>query len=215
MLASNHDLLAQLRVLDNIDGTGRRVEGWCSYEKALAMAELAISVKPRVSVELGVFGGRSLIAQAIGIQRANSGLIYGIDPWTKEATLEGDLSEGDKEWWGKLDISNIYAGCLEALIRSKVAPVTRLLCCKSDVAAENFGPESIDILHIDSNHSEKISTREVQTWLPKVSPAGFVWFDDVNWPTTQKALAMVKSKCDFVREIVDKDGGTCHLYCKA
>jgi len=208
------DLLQHLRILDSVDGNGRKMEGWCSYEKALAMAELVIATKPKICVELGVFGGRSLVALGIGMQRAQSGVVYGVDPWTKEAVTDGHMSDADRKWWSELDLAGIYASCVEAIHLSKTSRYVRLLCCTSDKAAFNFGSEEIDMLHIDSNHSEKVSCGEVAMWLPKVRPGGFVWFDDIDWPTTQRALAMMDKQCERVKDLVTKDGA-CRLYVKS
>ena len=45
--------------------------------------------RPKVIVELGIFGGRSLLPQALQLRdNGDGGIIYGIDPWTKAAALD-------------------------------------------------------------------------------------------------------------------------------
>ena len=63
----------------------------------------------------------------------------------------------------------------------------KLLRMKSVDAISMFKDESIDFLHQDSNHSEKISCEEVELYYNKVKKNGIWVFDDTNWETTKKA----------------------------
>ena len=202
------DLLEELRIMDSVDGKGRKMEGWCTYEKALALANLVLQVKPKTVVELGVFGGRSLVAMGLGMKRMQApGLVYGVDPWTTEAVLEGTMNEVDRIWWGQCNLGRVFGSCLEGIVNSGTAEWIRLLCCTSEQASKQFEQDSIDILHIDSNHSEETSTKEVHLWFPKVKRGGHIWFDDTDWPTTQKAIEMLSKWCNVV-----KDVKTCRLF---
>ena len=88
-----------------------------------------------------------------------------------------------------------------------------VLRCGSEHAVGLFpdypGAEQIDILHIDGNHSELASVRDVTTWLPRVKSGGYIWFDDTNWATTQRAIALLYVSCEVV-----KDVGDCRLFRK-
>lgn len=194
------EILAELKKIETL-------EGWCSFEKASAMANIILNTKPAVSVELGVFGGRSLIAQGIALKNAGSGVVWGIDPWTKDANVEGELNTANKGWWGSLDIAAIRNGAINAVTQFDLWNWVRVIVARSEHCHELFGP--IDVLHIDGNHSETCSTRDANLWLPKVVKGGFVWFDDMDWPETQKARQIVESVCDPVITV-----GNCQLYRK-
>ena len=58
---------------------------------------------------------------------------------------------------------------------------------KSEEAVLFFSNDSLDFIHQDSNHSEKISCDEVERWLPKLKVGGFWIADDTNWDTTRVA----------------------------
>jgi hypothetical protein len=60
-----------------------------------------------------------------------------------------------------------------------------------------FPDNSIDILHIDGNHSEDPALFDAKNWLPKVRPGGYIWFDDANWPTTKKAVDYLLETCEL------------------
>lgn len=183
------------------------LDGWCSLEKAKAMVELVLEYRPLVSVEIGVFGGRSLIAQALACKSIQHGHVHGIDPWTAGDALNGVQEKENIDWWGKLDYQKIYRNCLVAVLEYDVSDYCTVLRMTSDRAHAAF--DYIDVLHIDGNHSEAASTLDVCLYLPKVRSGGYIWFDDVDWPTTKNAIRLVEERCEKISEV-----GTCSLYRK-
>lgn len=188
------------------------LEGWCSAEKARAMVELILEHRPAVSVEIGVFGGKSLVAQALAHKHIEHGHVYGIDPWTAGDALHGVQEKENIDWWRNLDYERIYRGCLEAVLHYDVNKYCTIVRTTSDRACPMF--DYIDILHIDGNHSEEASTLDVFLYLPKVRIGGFVWFDDVDWFSTKNAVRLVEERCEQIREIKSEKGGVCRLYKK-
>ncbi len=66
-----------------------QMEGWCSLDKAMKVSNLITTESLRRCVEIGVFGGRSVVAMALAQQRANiDGYVVGIDPWRNADCLE-------------------------------------------------------------------------------------------------------------------------------
>lgn len=193
---------------DQIASLIPRLEGWATVEKAVAMADLIVSSKPKVIVEIGVFGGRSLIPQALALRELGSGHIYGIDPWRLAPVLEGNLNEADAKWWSRnVDLHEIHKGFMEALWREALDPWVTILRCTAEQALPLL-PE-IDILHIDGNHSELASCRDVEQFLPKVPAGGLIWFDDIDWETTRQAVLLLSTACERVQDV-----GTCALFRK-
>jgi predicted O-methyltransferase YrrM len=186
------------------------LEGWVTPEQGVHMAELVVEVKPDVIVEIGVFGGRSLIAQALALRDNGKGFIYGIDPWKTEATLEGENDE-NKKWWSTVDMHSIHKGCMEAVWRLNLDKRVRIIRGASQDVTVIFRQKETrpDILFIDGNHSEISSCRDVQLYLPLLRPNGFLWLDDATWPSTQMAIGMVEKDC-----ILRKDYGSYRLYQK-
>lgn len=190
----------------------RGMEGWATADKACAMAELILTSKPQVVVEIGVFGGRSLIPQAMALRENNSGMVYGIDAWKKDVAIEGVNDQANDDWWAKLDLEGIHRSCVEHIWRNGLDT----WCCLIRSPSQNCKHlwQHIDILHIDGNHSEVSSVRDVENYLPLVKPGGYVWFDDVNWATTQRALAMVKEQGEDCGTIGKGTGTECTLFRK-
>jgi predicted O-methyltransferase YrrM len=165
------------------------LHGWTSVEKGLRMAELVVAARSALSVELGVFGGRGTIALAIGHEAQDHGHVIAVDPWSRDASLEGENAADNDAWWGALDHEAIYESFLAALATTGTADRVRVWRERSAEAATRVDDGTVDVLHQDSNHSEAISSAEVELWTPKLRPGGLWIADDTDWPTTQRAQA--------------------------
>lgn len=161
--------------------------GWCSLEKAEQLCELVLAHKPEIIVETGIFGGRSLIPLAAACKYLNNGIALGIDPWEVDASLEGTHKPADFQWWSKLDHEDIYRAFVRGGLEFNLGPYCRWLRMKSEQALRFFDNQSIGLFHQDSNHSEEVSCRELEQWMPKVKSGGIWILDDTDWPTNQKA----------------------------
>jgi len=167
-------------------GDYEKIEGWCTKEKALTMAKL---IKPTdLCVELGVWGGRSLLPMCLMTKNK----VIGIDAWSKDSSLEGVNDASNDEWWSKIDYEKMFNYTKDLLTKYK-ASNSILIRSKSSEVYEKFTDESIDFLHQDSNHSEKISCEEVELYHKKVKKNGIWVFDDTNWDTTKKAQELLVS----------------------
>ena len=186
------DLRAALRA--RIEACIPPLHGWTTVDKGVRLAELVVSTQAALSVELGVFGGRGTISLAIGHEALEHGYVVAIDPWERAASLDGVNAPENADWWGKLDHEEIYQSFLKALADSRTASLCRVLRERSDVAVAEFEDRSIGVLHQDSNHSELISSAEVELWAPKLRAGGLWIADDTDWPTTQRAQARLVRK---------------------
>lgn len=177
-----------------------QMDGWCDAQKRHILAELVLKSKPDVVVETGVFGGRSIIPMALACKHNHKGIVWGIDPWSNEAALEGDHAEADKEWWSKINLEDVYRKFVQWVLRLEVTKECRWLRMRSVFAERFFDPYSVDIFHQDSNHSELVSCTEVELWENRIKPGGYWIIDDLDWETNKKAVEMVRnlsSSCEF------------------
>lgn len=196
-------------LLDNAKKALPKIQGWCSPEKAEMLIRLIVNNKLTALIEIGVFGGSSLIPQAMALKYNDAGKIYGIDPWTKDAALEHMFDNANKEWWGSLDLRKIYEHCCTNIALYGLDQFVALLPDKAENVVDQFADGSIDLLHIDGNHSEELSYKDATLYLPKVRSGGFVAFDDVWWtdghddPTTRKAIMFLGDHCDRIELVGD------------
>lgn len=185
------------------------IHGWCSFEKASKFVEFILKYKPQLCVEIGVFGGSSLIPQALAL-KTYEGKIVGIDPWKNEAALESMIDETHKDWWAKLNLEDIYKHCNENINKYGIESNCTLIRDKAENVVSTFLDGSIDLLHIDGNHSEELSYKDATLYFPKVKSGGFIFFDDIYWTegdnyaTTRKAITYLLAGCEKI-DIVNND----------
>ncbi len=191
-----------------------KLQGWCSNEKIEKMMDLIYETQPQVCVEIGVYGGSSILPTAKALSYVGGeGKVFAIDPWTKAASIVGfDQQNINYRWWNNLDIERILHGFMKMLMVQKIQSRCAVLRMTSEEANSWFDDESIDVLHIDGNHSEVSSMADVTMYLPKVKQGGYIWFDDADWETTQSAVQYLMSHCDMLLE--KSVGNQCLLFQK-
>ncbi len=172
---------------------GFTLPGWCTPDKARVLVRLAKD-HPGRCVELGVHGGRSFVALAMGLRLAGSGRIDGIDSYAAADCLEGDQSDVDKKLWGQdTDYEGLLRAALEGLARHGLDGHACIARMRGDDAVRTYDDGSLGLIHLDGNHSELVSCRDVAAWLPKMAPSAIWIADDTNWPSMQKALGMLEA----------------------
>ncbi len=177
------------------------LEGWCTKKKASVLIDLVLMAQPETIVEIGVFGGKSLIPMAYALKENGRGKIYGIDPWEKEYSVVG-WDDANKEWWENVDHEAILFGLQEKIEDFKLQNQIQLIRTTSELAQPI---PNIDILHIDGNHSEETSVFDVTKWVPLVKRGGFIIFDDEDWNSTKKAQSLMEEYCVRLGEFKDNN----------
>ena len=128
---------------------------------------LVRALAPRCVVELGSHNGVSYSAFCEAAQREGLGArCFAIDTWT------GDQQAGFYQ-------EEVFAG-LRAYHDPRFGAFSTLLRRRFDDALENFGPGSIDLLHIDGRHGYDDVRHDFETWRGKMSERGVVLFHDTN-----------------------------------
>ncbi len=192
------------------------LDGWCSREKCIKLYALIISTQPLNLVEIGVFGGKSLLSQAFALKENEKGIIHGVDSWKANDCVLGMTQDEAINWWANLDYEKIYNGCVDAIKNNNLQKHIQLHRMSSEEYS-NLIDFEIDVLHIDGNHEEESSCKDVELYLPKVKSGGYIWFDDANWYQTQKAVNLIQTKfnCKLVDKAQSDDPNNfCNLYIK-
>ena len=165
------------------------LKGWCRPFKARWLYD-AVLARARAGdftgVEIGVFGGRSLIAAALALKDAGRGFLVGIDPYTAESATEG--AANGQPWVAALPC--IRQECEAAITRLGLGRHCAVLPAPAEACAAAFGP--LDYLHVDGCHATAVALRDVTLYVPKVRPGGLIVLDDTNWDTLQPALRRVR-----------------------
>jgi predicted O-methyltransferase YrrM len=177
--------------------------GWCTKEKAFDLTRTIIDSGAQTIVEIGVFGGRSLIPMAIACQYQGFGKVIGIDPWDARASSEWQTHPADVDWWSKLDhelIYNEFQRCVLLLGIENFCDIRRAR--SNDVTLA--GP--IDLLHIDGNHSDQALT-DAKRFGSLVPVGGFVFADDVDWTGGGVTRAVLELEHMGFEKQYDRDTG--------
>lgn len=168
------------------------MEGWCSHEKATQLFQAVERTKPKICVEIGVFGGRSVVAIAMGLKKQGSGIIFGIDPWNIDACLEGSNTETNNNWWENVPWEGIIGSYFDKIQEFDLLPYVSHLAKHDKDCLGYFSDGSIDLIHFDSNHSEEVSCRTVKDWWGKIRKGATIIMDDIDWEGQDKALELMK-----------------------
>lgn len=176
-----------------------RLEGWCSKFKAAVLVDLVLMIKPERVVEIGVFGGKSLVPMAIACKANQKGVTIGIDPWTAIASVDG--MEGENlNWWGTINHDAIMQGLVDRIHEFNLDEQILLIRSTSE---DTPVLGTIDILHVDGNHSEKAALFDVTKWVPHVRKGGIIVMDDLNWEGPRKAVEWLNEYCVKLVEFND------------
>jgi len=174
----------------------KELEGWCTPRKASLLMDMIYMIKPEIVVEIGVFGGSSLIPMAFALKDIGQGKIYGIDPWNKNDSLVGMQGE-HYDWWGSLDHEAILQSLLAKMNEYDLTRQIELIRSTSEEAPPIH---EIDLIHIDGNHSDEMSFLDVVKWVPLLRRGGIIVFDDIDWGTNERAVKWLDAHCQKFAE---------------
>jgi len=165
------------------------LHGWCDEKKAQILFDLVKQSDSKVTIELGVFGGRSLIPMALAHKQKGTGFIIGFDAWKPEVATEGTNAPENDEFWRKLNHKEIYDSCQEGIFKYGVEDYCNTVRMKSRDAAVLIADNIVDVLHQDSNHNIETITEELSLWMPKLKLNGYWIADDTNWKEAVEGYA--------------------------
>lgn len=193
------------QIKDVIFWHASQLEGWCSKEKKEILVDLILRERPQKVVEIGVWGGASLIPMAFALRENLKGKIYGIDPWDPDESIRGMQDPDNIAYWTQVDHRLIFETLQWRIKRGNLYEQIELIRSPSKDA---LPISDIDILHIDGNHSEEASLLDVEKWVPLVRKGGWIIFDGLNWFeggrfTTERAARWLDEHCLKLAEFTD------------
>lgn len=166
------------------------IDGWFNWRSA---QEEAVNRFPDGSrfVEVGIYLGRSLCSLAEVVERSGKHItVIGVD------TCRGSGPEG---WRGKdfhADAVQQGLGTFAGALHKNVldcgfADKIQLIISDSVAAAGLFPDASLDWVHLDARHDYASVKADIEAWLRKIKPGGWLSGDDYNeqkWPGVVKAV---------------------------
>ena len=177
------------------------LEGWCSKEKAGIMIDFIRMIHAKTIVEIGVYGGKSLVPMAFAVEDVEGGKVYGIDPWSSAASVQW-MDPINGAWWGNLDHMQVLKNLVFRIKKFNMEDKIQLIQATSQDAPLIT---NIDVLHIDGNHSDEASMIDVLKWVPQVRKGGLIFFDDITWSNGGKAVAWMDANCIRLVDFLGKE----------
>lgn len=179
------------------------MDGWCSPEKAVRLAELVCETATNKSIELGIFGGRATVAMGMAHAQIGKGHCWGVDPWEVKSCEEGENDPANDKWWKEVDYKGVHHRFVSTVLSLDLWDRVRWHHGTSSEAFQFIAYEDkpmFGVMHQDSNHSELISCREVELWAAYLEKDGYWILDDADWKSTQKALRMLAEQFEMVED---------------
>lgn len=183
-------------------------KSWCSAEKVSLLMDLTLLTRPKICVEVGVFAGSSLLPVGATLRYLNAGMVYAVDAWSNEEAVRY-LSDDDpnKCWWSQVDMAAVYRS-FKNVTKTWFFLGFCAIVRKSSEEAVSSIPDQIDFLHLDGDYSEIGALRDVELYLPKVRPGGYVLLSNLYAMVNReqpkiKAFCALCEECDIVATIED------------
>lgn len=151
--------------------------GWTSPHKACTMASAIIALRPKFSVEIGVYAGKGLVSLGLAHKAIGSGMAIGVDPYSQSASADGQVKKEDKDFWSKLNHDAVFKMANENLFKFAVQNSARIERKRSD---EFEPPDGVGVIRVDGNHGDEV-LKDVERYAPFVARGGIVFMDDLNW----------------------------------
>lgn len=154
--------------------------GWTSPEKACIIASTIIALRPKLSMEIGVYAGRGIVPMGMAHRFIGTGSVIGIDPWDSDESAKGQLNPEDERWWKSCDHESIYQVCQMEVERYALQRWIKLVRSTSDAYRMYPTPKGLGVLRIDGNHGEQ-ALIDTERFAPAVIPGGIIFLDDLKW----------------------------------
>lgn len=168
------------------------VWGWCSLDKAGCLIDYVSDICKKnenpICVEIGVYGGKSVLPVALELQRNQKGKIYGIDPWSnQEATVGYDNVNFD--FWNNINLEHYYNIFVNSITEFNLEKYVEIIRSTSDDAPMI---KNIDLLYIDGQHTIQ-ALKDAKKYATQIKIGGYCVVDDVNWGEVGEVPNYLKS----------------------
>jgi len=151
-----------------------KIYGFVIRRKDPRIALLELMPKNSVCLEIGVWKGAlsKLILKVVKPQK-----LYLIDPWTFQAEFK-------ERWYGgalaenQVDMDEIYNDVLNKFGKYENVIINRDY---SEKVVIKFKDNYFDWIYLDGNHEYEFVKKDLELYLPKLKPGGYIVGDDYLW----------------------------------
>lgn len=168
--------------------------------KNYIMAWLIWKYNLQTTLDLGVFYGGSLFTQAYIHNKYTNGIVYGVDPYTKEDFKQFDADSAPLDileaYADRTDFNEIYNSVVVSIANFGYEKNINLIRQRSDKAINYFKENSVvfDYILIDGNHDTINVMSDVNLYFPLVKENGYIILDDIHYASVKPAYNSMKEK---------------------
>lgn len=179
-----------MNIFQKIENVHGEISGWCSQQKAQTLASIVLASRPAISLEIGIWFGKSLLPVALVHQHLGIGKVIAIDPWFAGCSVAGQENPADAEWWRHQDrhelAYNSFLAKVKELGLRETVDVQRMHSDEFDP------PDGIGLLSLDGNHGVQ-AIKDIERYAPKVKLGGFLVADDLKWTggAVERAISLL------------------------
>lgn len=184
--------------------------GGSSLNKVNLMAALTFCFDIDVTLDIGVYRGKSLFPQALAHKFKKQGIVLGIDPYSNSHAVQTDRKDIEKqlfEFAQNTNFEEIYNTVQKLISQQELTKFAKIIRLPSDDAvsyvAENF--LNVGLIHIDGNHDTKHVMNDVLNYSPLIKSKGFIVLDDASWSSVVPAYNYLKDKMVLVGEVCKRN----------
>lgn len=170
--------------------------GECSDEKIVALCSIFSSAPTGDVIEIGSFYGKSAYVLNRLASYNGVGTMISVDSWKIENSVQYNSPPMIQELATAWNWEGVFSGFLLTMLANSVPPFNYIressrraweIYNQSDhIKSPEFGSTSISgqisVLHIDGNHDEKDVRDDFSLWSTRLTPGGWIIFDDYHWP---------------------------------
>ncbi len=169
------------------------IHGWFHWRSGQEEAVRAFPEHGRF-VEVGTYLGRSICSLGEVVERSGKAFtVIGVD------TCRGSGPEGPrrKDYHGEAVargegtfVGELHRNVIACGYGDRIA----LIVADSLSASRLFGDATLDWVHLDARHDSASLKADVEAWLPKVRPGGWLSgddYDEVKWPEVVRTIGEV------------------------
>ena len=180
--------------------------GGSGSAKALVLADLIAVHGVRDTIDIGVYRGRSLLPVATMLRIVDAGVATGIDPWAVEEALQEDthaVGPEVNEWVRSHPWEETYRSVVDRVEQYGLSDHCRILRMTSEEAAPQIPDASVGLVHVDGNHDRAAVERDIELYLPKLTPGGFLVLDDASWDSIRPVADALRERLETVFQLCD------------
>jgi hypothetical protein len=166
--------------------SGHTVLGWTTPKQLKWYNSLVGNVRDGCIVEVGVYGGQTLLGIAETCAK-NNNTVYGIDPW--ELIKDSNGKELNSEDLAQLrELMRGNRTHLERVLTDLGHDHITLVQGFSPGEAGRFDDQTVDLVFVDGSHSYDAVYADLGGWLPKLKKDGKICGDDFVWTSVSNAV---------------------------